>query len=126
MKRKRTIYLSLLAFLPLILGISSIWIVYHNQNVLTQRAISAINEQFVGELTIQDSYVSPFANFPYISIDLKGIKFYESKAVDSKPIYEAEDFYVGFNIWDIIIGNYSVKKLKISNFIIIKFINCKL
>lgn len=115
MKRKRTIYLSLLAFLPLILGISSIWIVYHNQNVLTQRAISAINEQFVGELTIQDSYVSPFANFPYISIDLKGIKFYESKAVDSKPIYEAEDFYVGFNIWDIIIGNYSVKKLKISN-----------
>lgn len=113
MKRKRTIYLSLLAFLPLILGISSIWIVYHNQNVLTQRAISAINEQFVGELTIQDSYVSPFANFPYISIDLKGIKFYESKAVDSKPIYEAEDFYVGFNIWDIIIGNYSVKKLKI-------------
>ncbi|MDO9554446.1 AsmA-like C-terminal region-containing protein [Rhodonellum sp.] len=115
MKRKKIFYLSLLVLIPLMLGISSIWILYQNQNQLTQKAITAINEQFVGELTIEDSYISPFANFPYISIDLKGIKFYESKDNQSKPIYEAEDFYVGFNIWDIIRGNYSVKKLKISN-----------
>jgi len=115
MSRKKIIYLSLFLLLPTFIFVGSAAIIYAKQKVITQNALLKINEEFIGALTIEDSYISPFANFPYISIDLKNIKFYETKSMDLKPIYEAEDFYLGFNIWDILNGRYNVKKLKINN-----------
>ncbi|MCH7415531.1 AsmA-like C-terminal region-containing protein [Belliella sp. R4-6] len=125
MKKKRLLIISLFFLVPTLIFVISIWVVYSKQKVLTQNVLTTINEEFVGEITIEDSYISPFANFPYISIDLKNIKFFDSKAKDNKPIYEAEDFYIGFNVWDIIRSEYKVKKLKISNghLDIIKFEN---
>jgi hypothetical protein len=115
MKHKRLLYISLFLLIPVLIFASSVWVVYSKQKGLTQSAIAKINEEFVGVLTIEDSHISPFANFPYISIDLQGVKFFETKAMDTKPIYEANDFYLGFNLWDILNGRYSVKKLKVSN-----------
>ncbi len=114
MKNKRLLFISLFLLIPILIFTSSVWLVYSKQRDLTQSAIAKINEEFLGVLTIEDSYISPFANFPYISIDLKNIKFFESKEMDSKPIYEAVDFYLGFNIWDILKGKYDVKRLKIT------------
>ncbi|WP_317045524.1 AsmA-like C-terminal region-containing protein [Aquiflexum balticum] len=74
-----------------------------------------MNEQFEGELIIRDSKIAPFANFPYVSIDLEDIVFFESKITDSNVIYAAEDLYVGFSIWDIIRGKYKIKSLKLQN-----------
>lgn len=115
MTRKQIIYLSLILSIPLIIVVGSIMAVYSKQKTITANALTKINAEFIGELTIEDSYISPFTNFPYISIDLKKIKFYESKSMNSKPIYEAEDFYLGFSIWDILNGRYIVKKLKIND-----------
>ena len=115
MKNKKVLYISLFLLVPILIFSTSIWVVYSKQKQLTQNVLISINKEFVGEITIEDSYISPFANFPYISIDLSGIKFYDSKTKDNKPIYEAEDFYIGFNVWDIIRGKYQVKKLKISD-----------
>ncbi|MFD2034530.1 AsmA-like C-terminal region-containing protein [Belliella marina] len=115
MRNKRLLYIALFLLVPVLIFAGSIWVIYSKQKVLTQNVLATINEEFVGEITIEDSYISPFANFPYISIDLKGIKFFDSKAKDNKPIYEAADFYIGFNVWDIIRADYKVKKLKISN-----------
>ncbi|AFL85162.1 hypothetical protein Belba_2617 [Belliella baltica DSM 15883] len=115
MSKKRLKYLALLIFVPILIFVVSLLLVFSKQKAITQNAIAKINEEFIGVLTIKDSNISPFANFPYISIDLKDIKFYESKSMDSKPIYEADDFYLGFNIWDILYGNYNVKKLKVNN-----------
>lgn len=115
MLKKRIAYISLFLLVPILIFVGSIWVIYSKQREITQNALAKINEEFVGFLTIEDSYISPFSNFPYISIDLKNIKFFESKETDSKPIYLAEDFYLGFNIWDILNGKYNVKKLKINN-----------
>lgn len=115
MSRKKIIYLSLFLLIPILIFVGSTLLIYAKQKEITQNALTKINEGFIGELTIEGSYISPFSNFPYISIDLKNVKFYDTKMMDSTPIYEAEDFYIGFNIWDIVRGRYNVKKLKINN-----------
>jgi hypothetical protein len=87
---------------------------YKNQKHITQMAIKKINENFEGILVVEDSYISPFANFPYISIDLHHVKFFDNKDREGKPLYEIEDLYLGFDILEIFEGNYNVKSLKIS------------
>jgi hypothetical protein len=50
-----------------------------------------MNEEFSGELVIEKSYISPFKNFPYVSIDLNHVKFFSKKGISEdtiKPIYE--------------------------------------
>jgi hypothetical protein len=113
-KRKWIIILSLI-LLPFLILIGGVTGIYKNQRTITQKAISMINEQFVGELVIENSYISPFANFPYISIDLRGVRFFEDKSKKKKPLYEAEDLYLGFNLFEILKGQYNVKSIKIRN-----------
>lgn len=116
MKNKNIRRLLILVFsIIIIIPFAAIILLYSQQKALTQKAIGMLNEQFVGELRISDSQIAPFANFPYVSIDLKGITFFDGKTKESNIIYAAEDLYIGFSIWDIISGKYNVKSLKIQN-----------
>ncbi len=90
-------------------------LVYFNQKSLVQKALLTINEQFVGVLEIDDSHIAPFANFPYISIDLEGVRFYENKEKNTKPLYEANDLYLGFDVIDLLKGQYHIRKISIEN-----------
>jgi hypothetical protein len=113
MKRKLLIILTVFFVAPiLILGISFAILQRHQQE-LTQKVIESLNNEFVGELVLERSDLAFFDNFPYLSIDLKGLAFYESKAKDTKPMYRAEDIYLGFNVLDLLKGNYTIKKVKI-------------
>lgn len=114
MKSKKILLLLVFSII-LIIPTAAIFILYSNQKSITQKAIGVLNEQFVGELVVKDSHIAPFASFPYISIDLEQITFYDSKDQDSKVIYAAEDLYIGFSIWDILTGNYKIKSIKIQN-----------
>ncbi|WP_373493477.1 AsmA-like C-terminal region-containing protein [Aquiflexum sp.] len=116
MKSKKIRILLILVFsFILIIPTAAIFLLYSQQKTLTQKAIGILNEQFVGELSVKDSHIAPFANFPYISIDLEDIVFFDGKTTDSNIIYAAEDLYIGFSIWDIISGNYNIKSIKIQN-----------
>jgi hypothetical protein len=116
MKNKKIRLLLILVFsIILIIPSAAIILLYSQQKTLTQKAIGILNEKFVGKLMINDSQIAPFANFPYVSIDLKGIAFFDGKTEDSNIIYAAEDLYIGFSIWDIISGKYNIKSLKIQN-----------
>ncbi len=89
--------------------------VYKNQKALTQKALASLNEQLVGELVVDDSYISPFAQFPYVSIDLRGVSFFEDKGKSGKPLYRAGDLYLGFDVIGILKGDYQIKRIKITN-----------
>lgn len=114
-KNRKPIIVTSILLTPILLLGAALFGVYRNQKALTQRAISEINEQFTGSLVIRDSYISPFAQFPYISIDLEGVQFFEDKLMQSPPVYEAGDVYLGFSLWDILRGDYQVKRIKIAN-----------
>jgi hypothetical protein len=114
MKSKK-ILLILVFSIILIIPSVAIFILYSNQKTITQKAIGILNEQFVGELEVKDSHIAPFVSFPYISIDLEQIVFFDGKSTESNIIYAAEDLYIGFSIWDIIRGKYNIKSIKIQN-----------
>ena len=103
----------LIVILPflLILGITAG--VYYNQNTIMQRALEHVNNSFQGTMTIGGIHVAPFANFPYISIDLENVNFYETDDTSAQPLYTFEDVYLGFDAWDILSKNYIIKSIKL-------------
>ncbi len=103
----------LLIILPIILFFGVSAALYFNQNTLLQRMLDDVNDSFSGTMAINGIHVAPFANFPYVSIDLEQVRFYESIDTTCQPIYAFEDVYVGFDIWDIIKKDYKIKSLKI-------------
>lgn len=89
----------------------TIFLLYKNQKSLVQSIIADVNEQFTGHLIVKDSHISPFKAFPYISIDLEGVVFYEDKTLETRPVYEINDLYIGFSLFDVITGKLDIKTI---------------
>ncbi len=105
--------LSLVLLAVVLLGAISAY-VYVNEDKIYQMLIDELNEGQLGYTEVERVDVSPFANFPYISVGLHGVRFYGDKLKSDEPIYAFEDVYVGFDVWDILRSEYTVKKLKLS------------
>ena len=104
--------LALLIGIPvLMIGILTI-IVFVKKDALIERAIEHAHNQIPGRIVIKESRIAPLENFPYISIDLKGLEIYETKT-DSLPIVQLSDLYVGFDFWSIVNGDFVVKAIKL-------------
>ena len=108
--------MTLIVFLAIVIipGIS-VYILYKNQKQLTQNVLDKLNAGYNGKLEVGDSQISPFYNFPYVSIDLKNVVFFEEKGPNSKVIFSTNDIYIGFNLWEILKGKYVVKSVKIED-----------
>ena len=104
-----------LVIIPILLFFSVVLVVYWKQDKIVQNLITSFNEDFTGKVEIEGSHVSPFENFPYISIDLEDLELFETKKTDVDPIVDLKDIYVGFNIWDLISGNYDIKILEMKD-----------
>jgi len=104
-----------LIVVPTLLFFTLILIVYWKQDAIVQELISRLNEDFTGEIEIEDSHVSPFENFPYISINLDNVKIFEDKENHKDSILEVEDVYVGFDLWSLVAGNYDIKVIELKN-----------
>ena len=100
---------------PIVLFFILVGIVYWKQDQIVQELITTLNEDFRGEIVIEDSHVSPFENFPYISIDLDNVEIFETKDNHVDPIVSLEDCYFGFDLFDIIAGVYDIKLIKAKN-----------
>lgn len=85
------------------------------QEQVVQQILSYVNQHYKGRITLEGSHIAPFANFPFISIDLEELKIYESKDESAPPIVDVQDAYLGFNIWPIIQGNYDLKAIYLSD-----------
>lgn len=99
----------------IILAGISVAILYSQQQRLVGMAVQELNKQLPGKLAIGGSDISVFQNFPYISIGLKNVQFYASKAATGKPIYEAERMYIGFSLPDLLKQQYHVKAIVLKN-----------
>lgn len=114
--RKRALkFIALIALGGVLLVSIAFAIIYKKQDELVQNALSDFNEGIIGEIEFKDSHISLFENFPYVSIDLDDVNIYDSKRRRRIPIVHLEDIYVGFDIWSILNGDYTVKKIKLSN-----------
>jgi hypothetical protein len=117
-RRVRRILLRFVLFpilILIVLILAAVGILYSQQQRLVTMAVGELNKQLPGRLTVGGSEISAFQNFPYISIGLKNVKFYPSKAASDKPIYEAERMYTGFSLSDILKQQYHVKVIALKN-----------
>ncbi|MDZ7606885.1 MAG: hypothetical protein U5K79_15150 [Cyclobacteriaceae bacterium] len=81
------------------------------QDTIVQSIVSRFNEDFRGALIIEDTDISPFSNFPYISIDIKNVQVFEDKADMFAPILDVSNTYLGLNFWALLKGDFKVNML---------------
>jgi hypothetical protein len=95
--------------------VTLVGVLYWKQDSLVQELISTFNNDFKGSIEISDSHISPFVNFPYISIDLDDVRVYETKNQSGEPIVGLKDVYLGFDIRNVLRGSFEVRSLKLSD-----------
>ena len=111
-KRKFWIrFLILLFALPIFLFSILVGILYWKQDQVVQELVATLNEDFEGHFELEGSHISPFDNFPYISIDLEDLVLYEDESKTGTPILDIDDAFIGFNMWDVVSGNLEIKSI---------------
>lgn len=113
---KKTVKWSLtflaIAFLGLVLAAV---VVYFKKDYLIDQVLQHANEDFKGRVQIEKATISPFENFPYISIKLDHLKVFETKETAGAAIIDVETAYLGFNFWNIVKNELIIKKLALEN-----------
>ena len=104
-------FIGFAVFIPILLFSILILIVYLNQDAIIQAEIDALNKGHKGKVTIGDTHLEPFKNFPYISIRVDDVRILESKLLDAEEILNVEDINLSFNLWDIVFGDYDIQGL---------------
>ena len=107
----------LFAFIaPVILFFTVLLIVYAKQDAIVRELIETANKDFKGAIRIKGSHVAPFANFPYISIDIEGLEIFEGDDFNAKKrILHIKDTYIGFDISGLMTGKYDVKSIRLTD-----------
>ena len=101
--------------IPLLLFVALLAYVWVNQQPLIQSQVDALNMQHAGHFTVKAAHLKPFENFPYLSIKVDSVQVREGKAADAPLIVDVADIYVGFNLWDVVKGNYDIQMLKLDD-----------
>ena len=106
----------LLFLMPILLFSTVLAILYTNQDYIIKELIAKANEDFKGAVRLKDSHISPFVNFPYISIDLEDLEVFENKnAKLQNRLLHLKDVYIGFDIMSLFNGSYQIKSIKLKN-----------
>ncbi|MFS4491939.1 AsmA-like C-terminal region-containing protein [Maribacter sp. 2308TA10-17] len=82
-----------------------------NQSEIIKEEIATLNQEHKGRISVGDSKLSIFKNFPYISIKVDDVQIFETKAANAPIIMDVKDIYIGFNLWDIVNQNYDIQSL---------------
>ena len=85
------------------------------QDKIVQNTVADFNKDFKGAIVIGDSDISPFSNFPYISIVIQNVQVFEDQNDMFAPILDVSNIYLGFDFWTVLGGNFKVNLLKVEN-----------
>ena len=94
----------------LLLGMLLLYIHYAQDDILQDKKAD-LNQQHKGLITMDDSKLSLFGNFPYVSLKLYDLRIHETKADNAPTVINVDNLYVGLNLWDIVKGNYEIQSL---------------
>ena len=94
-----------------LLFLGLIALIYAKQEQTVQQILTYTNQHYQGRIELDGSHISPFANFPDISIDLEGVRIYETKDRSQQPIVDVQDAFLGFDIWHILHGDYQLHSI---------------
>lgn len=108
---KRT--LAFVILVPLVLFALACALLFWKQDEAVQELIGTLNKDFKGSVALRDSHLSPFANLPYVSLDLEDLRVFEAKDTAQQPLLHLHDVYLGFDIWSVLTGNIDIKSIRV-------------
>jgi len=94
---------------------TSVVLLIWQQDKIVQNVVTSFNKDFKGAIIIGDTDISPFSNFPYVSVVIQNVQVYEDKEDMFAPILDVSNIYLGFNFWTLLSGNFRVSLLKVEN-----------
>ena len=100
-----------LILLPLLLAGGLILFIQSNQSEIIKGEIAKLNEEHEGLIRWSHSDLRLWGNFPDISIKIYDLQVFETKQDNAPIIMDVKDIYIGFNLWDIVNGNYDIQSL---------------
>jgi len=65
--------------------------IYWKQDKVVQELINKFNNDFKAHVEIKESHISPFENFPHMSIDLENLTLYEDETKKGVHIFDIHD-----------------------------------
>lgn len=98
----------------LLVGIG-IGVLYTQHDRIVNMALSEVNKQLRGELTVESTSISLFKHFPSVGVALHGATLYADKTKSGEPIFKFEKLFVGVSIPDLMDERYNVRRLSILN-----------
>ena len=110
---KRIVLVLILVPIPLIGGL--LLYVQNNQAEIINDQVALLNQAYKGRITVGNSELSLFGNFPDLSIKVYDVQIFETKADGAPLIMDVKDIYVGFNLWDMVSGNYDIHSLRVED-----------
>ncbi|WP_281540266.1 AsmA family protein [Maribacter aestuarii] len=108
---KRTVLVTIMVP-TLCIGIVLLYVQSHQSEIIKE-GVALLNQEHKGLITVGNSNLSLFGNLPDLSIKIYDVQVFETKAVNALPIMDVKDIYVGFNLWDMVSGNYDIHSLVI-------------
>ena len=114
-RKKKWFKVIVLTFsIPVLLLVLAVGYVYWKQESIVQELLQTVNKDMPGEIAIRKSHIALFHKFPYVSIDLRDVKLYSDKSKqEEKEVVHLEDLYIGFNLIDVIKGDYIIKAIEL-------------
>ena len=115
MKKYLKRIVAIVLIVPVVLFAVAITILYAKQDAIVQELITKLNADFKAEIKVGESHISPFAAFPYISIDVDDLRVFPDKSGKQKPMVELKDIYVGFDLLNLLGGKIDIKTIKLKD-----------
>ncbi len=101
--------------MPIVVFTAVLLIAYARQDAIVQSQITTLNTNYKGEISVGDSHLAPFASFPDMSIKIDDVVVHENKTAEAAVILDVASIYIGFNLWDIVVGDYDIHSLIIED-----------
>lgn len=100
-----------LILVPIIVVGGLILYIQNNQSEIIKGEIAKLNKEHKGLISVGQSELSLFGNFPHISIKVDDVQIFETKEDNAPIIMDVKDIYIGFNLWDIVNQNYDIQSV---------------
>ncbi len=109
----RWLLAAMLAIAVLVVAAPLVVIRYY-QGTLKEYLVAELDAQLAGRTELDRLKLAPFANFPYVSVDLQGLRFYADKSPNAAPLYQFGDVYVGFDVAKLLRGQLEIRQLTLA------------
>ena len=89
--------------------------IYFNQDDLKVKLIDVVNHYQKGKITAEKIFLSPFKHFPRISIELDGVRYFESDSIFNQPgadpVCRFDQLYIAIDIFQILSGSIRISEV---------------